>query len=210
MKKKQLSSPISFLKPSLSFLLPFLMILLPAIILPFHETSAQTSNPEDTYIYSPNNIFYAYVEAGETVDILFTKVQYLSFTYERGIVVNVDGPGGISDSCEIASPANFGDTCSLNGLTSGTTGIWRFVVQPDVTGGTAWHNRYAWEISVDGGSGHIDGRVWSEFYQMQQSSDPAEDTDFTFWYMTDQGYLYQAIPLFLVNSTLAMVGRAAA
>src|SRR5690606_4531817 len=105
--------------------------------------------------------------------------------------IRVTGPGGVSQSCQIPLGAALNDGCSIAGLTSDTPGVWEIDFNPQSEASNAHHH---WDITVNGSGGEVPGRVWSERYRMVQLSPAIELVeDFTLYYLSREGFLYEAI-----------------
>lgn len=145
-------------------------------------TSASAeSNPATTSIRG-NNIFNAYVEAGENLDALFTKTA-LSGTSDA--TVTVRGPGGFVQTCVVPAAAPVGSNCNLSNLASGIAGVWEIQINTP-TGETSY---FDWAINVQSGTANVPGRVWTEQYNMFN----VDPVDLTFTYVSEQGFQYETI-----------------
>ncbi|WP_166356204.1 DUF6923 family protein, partial [Phytoactinopolyspora limicola] len=125
--------------------------------------------------------FFAYVAAGETLDVAFTKAPG---GIVGGATVELEGPGFPAETCEI--PADGATPCEWQGA-SGEPGIWRIHIDSHVV-----NSAFFWEINVMSGATAVDGRVWSEHYRMRQGATSTHDLDLDLWFQTDTGYLYEA------------------
>ncbi|NED96051.1 DUF11 domain-containing protein [Phytoactinopolyspora alkaliphila] len=124
--------------------------------------------------------FYAYVGPGESLDVLFARVGGPASVG----TVTVDGPGAGPFVCTIPG-TGVPPPCTRQNLT-GDPGVWRI----QLAAGTA-NTQFDWRIDVRDGASTLDGRVWTENYNMRQASgDPL--AEFSFWYQTEHGYLYEA------------------
>lgn len=137
--------------------------------------------PTDTYIRSDNTL-YAYVEAGESLDISFTKVA--EEPNGTDTTITVTDPTGASQTCDLATGAAVGEACDFTDLTSDTTGIWQVRSHPKAFPG----DRLSWDITVQDGGSVKSGRVWSTSYNMRNEA----PVDLTVYYLNQQGFLYQA------------------
>ncbi|WP_166375844.1 DUF11 domain-containing protein [Aeromicrobium phragmitis] len=144
--------------------------------------------PGVSYIRTVNT-FYAYVGPGENLDVLFTKVMRPT-AGDPNVTITVTAPDGTAQSCTIptnAVPAG----CDLSDLTSTAAGVWSITFQPEGTASTTSY--FDWNITVQNGATDIPGRVWSERYQMLQTGAAAGDsTDFDLYYLSREGFLYEA------------------
>ncbi|GAA4429559.1 hypothetical protein GCM10023169_32050 [Georgenia halophila] len=149
--------------------------------------AAAEETPGTSLVRSPNT-FYAYVGAGENLDLLFTKVMRPSIG-DQDVLVSYNGPGGESDSCTIAMNTLL--SCGFTDLTSTVPGVWTIDFQ--VVGAAASTSYFDWDISVQNGTADVPGRVWSSNYQMaQMGARDGESTDFDLFYLSREGFLYQA------------------
>ncbi|TDE11426.1 LPXTG cell wall anchor domain-containing protein [Jiangella asiatica] len=146
--------------------------------------SPTSVNPVGTAVRQ-DNTFYAYVGAGENIDIDFAKVG--NATNAGDVEITVRGPGGVVQTCTALEADPAGSGCSWTDLTSSTEGVWQVDFEPVAATG----DRYEWDIQVQSGAATIDGRVYSERYAMTQVS-TATPSDFTFWYQSEHGFLYEA------------------
>lgn len=163
---------------------------------------ALTSNPK-TYI-TGDNVFYAYVIAGEKVSVDFTKVDQIEPTsiVKEPVTVTVDAPGMESKTCSMPAAIANGAGCKFADLTAVKTGIWRISfhlpkeahVHADVASSVHWGaNHFSWAIGIKDSIGEKKGRVWSELYAIRQPAPSSFLADLTFYYLSENGYLYRAI-----------------
>ncbi|MVA75051.1 DUF11 domain-containing protein [Auraticoccus sp. F435] len=131
------------------------------------------------------NTFYAYVGAGENLDVLFTKAAQ-NGTTPSDVVVTVRGPGGETDSCTVTDAAAVDATCSLTDLTSPTAGVWSVEFRPVGT----LTDYFTWEIEVQDGTTAMPGRVWTDRYVMAQGT--TGSVDFGLTYVSREGFVYDA------------------
>jgi uncharacterized repeat protein (TIGR01451 family) len=132
--------------------------------------------------------FFAYVRAGENLDVLVEK-SYNWGTPDVDVVVTVSGPGGVSRTCTVTASAAVGASCDLPDLVSGTSGIWSVNFAPQCGSPTcSAPDRYEWTVEVQSGAAEIPGRVWSERYVFNQADALG---DFTGWYQSQYGYTYR-------------------
>lgn len=145
-----------------------------------------TTNPTDTLI-RVSQTFSAYVGSGENLDIAFEKVFDSAVGVDAALTVR--GPDGSEVDCTVADAEPAGTSCGWANLTSGTPGVWEIDF---ATGGTSTAtDRYQWDITVQTAvSVDLPGRVWSEAYLMTQLGIEAASADIEFWYLSEQGFLY--------------------
>lgn len=139
------------------------------------------SNPPNTAVFGDND-FYAYLDPGENLDVLFTKVRSSA---SDGAVVTVEGPGVAAQTCTFPSPETMGTTCGFSDLTAPSAGVWR--VRLDHGGTTG----YSWQIDVQDGTSTIPGRVWTENLGLVQPGVLSATTDIPLWYQSEFGFLYE-------------------
>jgi uncharacterized repeat protein (TIGR01451 family) len=134
-----------------------------------------------------DNIFYAYVAAGENLDVSFVKV---GAGGGADVAITVRGPGGVTDSCTRTTADPGGATCDWADLTATSSGIWEITFDVLTASNLITADRYDWSIDVQSGTTTLPGRVYTERYGMAQAS--TQTTDVTLWYQSEQGYQYRA------------------
>ena len=153
--------------------------------------SAETPPPSTEIRHG--NTFYAYVGPGENLDVSFTKGADLAGGLP--VTITVRGPGGVAQTCALSGTEPVGTGCTFADLTSAIPGVWEIVFDaPVVVPGDPAPpsaDRYVWDIAVQSGTTDVPGRVWTNQYQMAHAG-PANTTDFTFYYQSEQGFLYEA------------------
>lgn len=163
----------------------FATLFLVALLMPTTAVHAETSPP--TTMVRADNTFYAYVGAGETLDVSFMQAAPVGFTQST---ITVNRPGAAAESCVITVAAPLGFECAWTGETAATAGIWS--VTYDALG---VQGRYTtWDITVRQAGTEVPGRVWSEAYVMGQRGvgDALFGTDFTLYYQAITGDQYRA------------------
>lgn len=167
-----------------------------------HPVQALSSDPK-TFI-SADNTFYAYVKAGETIEAAFARVdQNEPFnTTREDVTITIDGPGIAQQKCVAVKTVAIGQGCTFVPVTAQKSGIWRIQfdvpepakaypeVSPDVRWGA---NLFSWNITVKSGSDEQHGRLWTERYALRQPAAASYATDFTYYYVSEDGYVYRAI-----------------
>ncbi len=168
------------------------------------------------------NTFYAYTEAGESLDVNFTpiKTSLIDAGYEgpsnwdtvrQEMFATITAPDGTSNNCAIANGAvvdNSTTTCDFTALTSADAGIWKIdFTRGDIGTNPANSNPWTgtgavtfakWEITAHSGATVKPGRVWSDEYKMTQygraagSDGKPSGVDTSVWFLGENGYLYQA------------------
>jgi hypothetical protein len=166
------------------------------------QAHAFSSNPK-TYI-TGDNTFYVYVVSGEKVNINFTHANQAEPTgiQPQPVTVTVDAPGEQQKTCLMPANIPIGQGCNFSNLVASKTGIWRVVfglpsnahVHPEVASSVHWGaNHFSWNITVSDSTGEKPGRTWSELYAIRQPAPAAYLADLTFYYESEDGYLYRAI-----------------
>ncbi len=166
------------------------------------QASAFSSNPK-TFI-TGDNVFYIYVVSGEKVKINFTRANQAEPTgiQPQQVTISVDAPGEQQKSCVMPANIPVGQGCDFGTLTASKTGIWRVNfdlpdnahIHPEVASTVRWGaNHFAWNITVSDSAGEKQGRTWSELYAIRQPAPKEYLADLTFYYESEDGYLYRAI-----------------
>lgn len=152
---------------------------------------------------SADNTFYAYVRGGESLSANFAK----SPQVEEGglskldVTVKLEGPGLATKTCILAKDVAVGKGCGFNDVIAPQTGVYRISfalpaearpyaeVSPLVKWGG---NLFSWSINIKDGSTEKTGRVWSELYAARQPSPERFLADLTYYYVSEDGYVYKA------------------
>jgi len=133
--------------------------------------------------------WYAYVEAGESLDVSFVLAG--APHPEQSLTFSVTDPAGnVAWTCAIPSGQPVGTVCATTGAPSTAAGVWRIdteAVDPLANAGTV---RYEWTIDVVGSGGPVPGRVWSPAYRVQQDPDVSGNADTRYWAVNDAGFVY--------------------
>lgn len=150
-------------------------------------TVQAASTPADTYSGQTQD-FFLYVQAGENVDIDFTKVvQRSTNPADTDHVITVYRPGGVpNDTCAITAAALASTSCTFTDETAPVDGIWRVAFQRG-----SMLEYFSWDIVVQNGNTDIPGRIWTSLYRIAQESVPLE-VDLEIWYQGEHGYQYKA------------------
>jgi fimbrial isopeptide formation D2 family protein/uncharacterized repeat protein (TIGR01451 family) len=126
----------------------------------------------------------AYVGAGESVDIGFTRFSGAGAAADSVVFTVTDPAGVVMYTCTHPGRTVSGATCDAPPLTSAAAGVW--TIQMTVNGDQRL--QYFWDISVRAASGAATpGRVWSNNYSIKQ----VVDADLQYWLLDDSGYQYQ-------------------
>lgn len=172
-----------------------------ASLIPVQSTGALQADPK--MFISADNTFYLYVKAGETVSASFLRVnQDEPFdTPREDVTITIDGPSAEQQKCVAAKNVPIGQGCTFAPQTAQKTGIWRVQfevpatarsyqeVSPDVQWGK---NLFSWNITVRAGNEEQKGRIWTERYSIRQPSAASYITDFIYYYISQDGYVYRA------------------
>ncbi|MBT2484394.1 MULTISPECIES: LPXTG cell wall anchor domain-containing protein [unclassified Microbacterium] len=128
--------------------------------------------------------FYAYMEAGDSLDVSFTK----AFTNDDGgyAFSVIDPTGTVAWSCSITEAQAVGTTCAIPDLT-GPAGAWTIVQDQTTTSGGS---SFDWNITVSNSADVAQtGRVWTNNYGAYQT-DGVQTRDLSYTVLNDTGYRY--------------------
>lgn len=131
-----------------------------------------------------NTTFYAYMQAGESLDVSFTK----AFTNADGdfTFTVTDPTGAVAWTCPMPGSAPVGTTCAVPDLT-GPAGVWT-IAQSQAT--TEGGSSFDWDITVsDSDAAAQTGRVWTNDYGAYQT-DGVQTRDLSYTVLNDTGYRY--------------------
>ena len=134
-------------------------------------------NPTGSLVYE-DQTFYAYVAAGETLDVSMTR----TIAGTGPVAITATSPAGVVGlSCAHSTATATGTVCAGTGLSSPTAGVWTITL--DVSGVP----RYAYNIQVRNASAAVvTGRIWTTRVSQYQSSTTTQ----SYWIATREGYLY--------------------
>lgn len=136
------------------------------------------TNPPTGRLYA-DQTFYAYVGAGETLDVSFQQSAASSLPVEISVL---DPTGLAAVSCVVPGSSANGVTCAETDLTSATAGVWTITYAPGNL-----NSRYFFDIVVrNAADAAITGRVWTTRYEQYQSGAATQ----SYWVATREGYLY--------------------
>ena len=146
-------------------------------------TASAANNPPGTSLDTPQSLF-AFVDAGELVDVVFTKVD----TGEPGdaAAVTLHRPGAAPVTCDVPAGAAAGTVCQWTDEVATQAGIW------EIAHSTSSDTAFTWSIDVHDGASVIPGRVWSTGHTVRQADDAAGAGDVALWYRGEHGHLYEA------------------
>ena len=171
------------------------------------QTTHAETNPSNIQSFTYQT-FYAYVQAGETLDVSFNKTfnspdatSKITVTGPGNIVHPPDGVANPDSSCQFNVA---GTICEWTGLNAASAGLWeiKFNTVPEQSMSNTGE-RYFWDVTVrDGGGGALTGRVYSPLLSLRQNVGQANT--FAAWYQSRSGYLYKVTQYAFagVNSTL--------
>lgn len=173
---------------ALAVLLSLSLTMVASVTIP--DRASAEAAPAGTYLRYENTL-NAYVGAGESLDVLFTKFAKAPVADAPGdVTITVRGPGGEVHTCLVAITTPVGEVCDLTGLTSSTSGVWTIEFDTAAAG----TDYFEWEIAVQDGSGaDVPGRVWSERFGLSQPGSTAAAVDMTLYYLSREGFLYEAV-----------------
>lgn len=161
-----------------ALLAALLVVLTPAV-------SAQAESNVPNGPTFQDQAFFAYVGAGETLDVDFSK--YLNDGAGRDTTITVtDAAGAVAYNCVVLATAPVGASCASPAL-SGAAGVWRIQVLMGSDPQGNW-SRFDWDINVRDAGVAQPGRVWANRYVMLQRG----DLDLTYHLVNDSGYQYEA------------------
>lgn len=147
-------------------------------------TAAQAEGTNDTtnpVAATSGSTFYAYLAAGNTLDVSITNPSGASST--APYTVTVTDPSGVQRYTCTIDTAN--GSCATTGLT-GTAGAWKVATNRPSGGG-----RMDWSIVVKDAGTAVPGRVWSPSYNIGQPTGEQNAKDLDFWLLNDTGYEYK-------------------
>ncbi len=178
-----------------------LLVMTIAALLSAKSVGAIASNPK--MLISADNTFYMYVKGGEKLSVAFNKSPEIEPGGQprHDIAVSIDGPGLATEICTIPKDVAIGKGCEFKDVVAPQTGVYRVVFKlPDaaepykeVSPTVKWGgNLFSWSIAVRDGATEKQGRVWSELYAVRQSAPESFLTDLTYYYVSENGYVYRA------------------
>lgn len=160
------------------------------------QPAGATVNPDQTLSVG-GNTFFAYVGAGEALDVSFVKSRNHQTSGGSNVRFTVaDATGAVLWQCEISAGAGSGTACEETGLT-GAPGVWTIVETPltNVEEGAylspASNSRFDWQIDVVDAGTALPGRVWVDTYLAYDLQGPQPPYDLTFWAVSQYGAQYE-------------------
>jgi fimbrial isopeptide formation D2 family protein/uncharacterized repeat protein (TIGR01451 family) len=160
-----------------ALLAALLVVLTPAV-----SAKAESNVPNGPLF--ANQSFFAYVGAGETLDIDFSKYANSGAGRDETFTVT-DAAGAVLYTCVVLAADPVGSSCVTTGLT-GAPGVFTIGVA-EGAGAGGDRSRFDWDITVRAGGTAQPGRVWSNQYSMLQTG----DLDLTYHLVNDSGYQYE-------------------
>ncbi|QIK63719.1 DUF11 domain-containing protein [Leucobacter viscericola] len=140
-----------------------------------------------------NEVEYAYVAAGETLDLTFTSSSRSGTGFENKYAVT-DPSGNRLWECTIAAADPVGTVCAATGLT-GEPGAWKIET---IANSGANETRTTWQKRVMRDGAEVPGRIWANSIGMFQSGGAANMANVDLWVVNDDGYQY-SVKLFGYN-----------
>lgn len=169
--------------------LSVILVSVAAVVLVAGPSAQAEVNPSNGYVRS-SQTWYVYVQAGETISSVLTKVRTApGGNFDPQVVVT--GPDGVvANTCTMTSATPDGTACSYSSVAS-TTGVWSVTI-PRPAVGTSDQSLVgmSWDISARSAGGVvIPGRVWSLDYAQYDFLPGA--VDLSLFYLSEQGYQYR-------------------
>lgn len=139
--------------------------------------AAAITNYSSSRLYT-DQTFYAYVGAGETLDVSFVQTTASS----EPVTITISDPTASGAPCIVPGGSANGTTCAETGLSSATPGVW--TIELDTVNEA---QRYTYDIVVrDASSAPVTGRIWTDRYSQYQSGASTQ----AYWVVTREGYTY--------------------
>ncbi len=168
-------------------------------------TSSYALSNDPKQFIKADNTFYAYVKGGEKISASFLRAAIEGDGgTKKNVTVTLDGPEVKQQKCTIANNVAVGKGCIFTPQTATVSGIWRiqFIAPSDASPYPEVHpvvrwgkNLFEWNIDVMGSDGEKHGRVWTDRYAIYQPSSAAYSGDFTYYYISEDGYIYKSTEL---------------
>lgn len=169
-------------------------------------TPVQAYQSDGKQFVSADNVFYAYVKAGEKLSASFLRDMHeegIGSAPRAKITITIDAPGMKQQKCVLAADVAVGKGCVFPAKAAKQTGIWRISfllpksapIYDEVSPAVRWgKNFFAWNITVlSNKDKEQTGRLWTERYAFRQPSGAAFIDDFKTYYISEDGYIYRAI-----------------
>jgi uncharacterized repeat protein (TIGR01451 family) len=145
------------------------------------ETSA-TGAP----IYG-NNVFYAYANSGESLNLSFVKASDANTAGSATTFRAIRPNGTVAWTCTVAATAAVGASCANANVPVNQTGAWK-ITMAAAAGGTSSFN---WNIRAIAAGLTQTGRVWVNQYNVLQNDGVSRDL--TYYMVNNSGYQYTTI-----------------
>lgn len=140
------------------------------------QSASAVSYYANSRLYT-DQVFYAYLEAGETLTATFRQTTATS----QPVHFRVSTPDALAATCTIAASSPNNTECSFTDLSSSTTGVWKIEYDPGNETG-----RHTYDIQVKDAGAVVTGRIFTDvFHQYQQGASTQ-----SLWVATREGYLY--------------------
>lgn len=162
---------------------------------------ALTSNKK--MFVSADNTFYIYAKGGEKISAGFARSSQTetSGIAPEDVTISLEGPGLAMQQCIIPKAVAVGAGCGFDNVVAPEAGVYKLSfklpetaqVYKEVSPTVRWGaNLFTWNITLVDERGVKEGRVWSELYAVRQPFQPEFLTDLTYFYMSENGFLYKA------------------
>lgn len=167
----------------------------------FYHTPVGAYSPGANSYLSNDVVFQAYVKAGETVDANFVRAIVNVPSAAKPDTLMIRQPGGVTVTCTISAESSIGTRCNVPaGMTSAVDGIWTLEFDRDsdgiqLTNSTGINAYTTWNITVSDNGTPVTGRLWSDFYNLNQGYSTLTSgvgVDLTMWYVGETGQQYRA------------------
>ena len=165
------------------------------------SASALSSDPN--HFIGADNTFSAYVKAGESISAEFIRGDYNQSNFPSDdIAVTMSGAGVKPQKCVLKRDGAVGSGCSFAPKKAEQSGIWKISFVPgskarshdEASSDVLWvSNLYLWNITVRNGTDEQKGRVWADSYAFRQPPGQQYTSDFTTYYISEDGYIYKAV-----------------
>ncbi|HIY65169.1 MAG TPA: hypothetical protein H9830_02700, partial [Candidatus Agrococcus pullicola] len=155
-------------KPAAAMLVFAFLASMVAVLTSIAPTPVAATTSPSTSVTVGGNTFFAYVAAGETLDVSFVKSHNHSASGSDVQFIVTDPEGNVHMDCVISAGSGSGTSCSEEDL-SGPAGVWIIEEIPltNIEEGTyirpASTSRFTFEIAVQDAAGtDLPGRVWTD------------------------------------------------
>ncbi len=183
------------------YLFVFFAVLSTGALVSNQSASALSSDPNQ--LIGANNTFFAYVKAGEKISAEFIRSSYNQGAFPADdITVTISGVGVKEQKCVLKRDGAVGKGCSFAPKKVEQSGIWKISFAPgskarphdEASSNVLWvSNLYSWNITIRNGNDEQKGRVWADSYAFRQPPGEQYTSDFTTYYISQDGYIYKAV-----------------